>query len=382
MSKFFLTALQLILMILFFIFLIESIVNKDYIPTLIFSFLAALIAPRSSKLLWSVLPIELGLLTKSFIIGSLTIFTFLLSTGYPEALSESQKLQWRSEVEVNQAVRILKTKEEAEQRAKEYIAPVPAWDVVSVHENQNDQKSNKWYVVDFVRYAVDANRYYFGGRIVLNATDGTRLSDPQKLKQFFSQNGLEEEPTEIDKETKAYELSAPKKAEAATKQSVALLIIIAHFIWFAVKNKGFRIGPIDLVFGTATIVQFLIMLYIILFTENQFNAIFLITSLIGTATSWVTIKVNLKPSLESSSQSIKIIKPSELPNFSKVGGMQKVKDELNRTVGFIVSQNKTAQQYDINFNGVLLFGPPGVGKTFLAQATAGEFNLNFMSIKV
>ena len=119
------------------------------------------------------------------------------------------------------------------------------------------------------------------------------------------------------------------------------------------------------------------MLYIILFTQEQFNAIFLITSLIGTVTSWVTIKVNLKPSLETSDQDLKVISPKELPNFSKVGGMQKVKEELKRTVGFIISQSKTAQQYDVNFNGVLLYGPRGVGKTYLAQATAGEFGLNF-----
>jgi SpoVK/Ycf46/Vps4 family AAA+-type ATPase len=381
-SKFFLAAFQIILVILFFIFVIAAIANKDYIQALILCFLIALVAPRSSGLLWSVAPIELGLLTKSFIVGSLFIITLLLSTGYPVALNESQKLQWKSEAEVNQTPRVLKTKEEAEQRAKEYIAPFPEWDVVSAQDNPSDSKNNKWYIVDYVRYMADAKRYYFGGRIVLNSADGTRLSDTQKLKQFYAQNGYEEEPTEIDRETKAYELSAPLKAEVTTKQSVVLVTFIAPFIWFTVKKKGFRIGPIDLVFGVASLIQFLIMLYIILFTRDQFNAIFLITSLIGTATSWVTIKVNLKPSLESSSQDIKIIKPGELPNFSKVGGMQKVKDELKRTVGFIVSQNKTAQQYDINFNGVLLFGPPGVGKTYLAQATAGEFNLNFMSIKV
>ena len=99
-------------------------------------------------------------------------------------------------------------------------------------------------------------------------------------------------------------------------------------------------------------------------------------------TSWVTIKVNLKPSLETSDQDLKVISPKELPNFSKVGGMQKVKEELKRTVGFIISQSKTAQQYDVNFNGVLLYGPRGVGKTYLAQATAGEFGLNFLSVKV
>jgi transitional endoplasmic reticulum ATPase len=36
----------------------------------------------------------------------------------------------------------------------------------------------------------------------------------------------------------------------------------------------------------------------------------------------------------------------------------------------------------LNFNGILLYGPPGVGKTYIARAIAGEYNLNFMGIKV
>lgn len=208
--------------IILFIFVIAAISNKDYIQSLIICFLIALIAPRSSALLWSVLPFELGLITKSFIVGVMLFVTLLLSTSYPSALSESQKLKWKSDTDIDLTPRTLKTKEEAEQRAKEYISTIPEWDVVSAQDSPPNSEGNKWYIIDYVRYIADEKRYYFGGRIVLNSKNGTRVSDPQTLKQFYARSGYEEEPVEIDKETKAYELSAPAKAEATTKQSIVL----------------------------------------------------------------------------------------------------------------------------------------------------------------
>jgi SpoVK/Ycf46/Vps4 family AAA+-type ATPase len=72
--------------------------------------------------------------------------------------------------------------------------------------------------------------------------------------------------------------------------------------------------------------------------------------------------------------------PSSLPTFADVGGMQALKDELADTFGLLLAFGAEADVYRIAFNGVLLHGPPGVGKTFVAKATAGEFGLTFAHI--
>ena len=71
---------------------------------------------------------------------------------------------------------------------------------------------------------------------------------------------------------------------------------------------------------------------------------------------------------------------SSLPTFADVGGMDALKDELAETFGLLLAFGREADVYRIAFNGVLLHGSPGVGKTFVAKATAGEFGLTFAHI--
>lgn len=72
---------------------------------------------------------------------------------------------------------------------------------------------------------------------------------------------------------------------------------------------------------------------------------------------------------------------SKIPSvrFSDVGGMEAVKEQIRQLVRGHLEPNKY-RRYGIARNGILLHGPRGSGKTFLAKATAGEFGLNFWCV--
>eukprot|EP01136_Pigoraptor_vietnamica_P002091 Opistho-1_new@29558 len=68
-------------------------------------------------------------------------------------------------------------------------------------------------------------------------------------------------------------------------------------------------------------------------------------------------------------------------NFSDVGGMSDVKREVDLKIIQPLKHQELYASYGKKIGGgILLYGPPGCGKTFLAQATAGEIDSNFISI--
>ena len=68
--------------------------------------------------------------------------------------------------------------------------------------------------------------------------------------------------------------------------------------------------------------------------------------------------------------------------FADIAGMQELKDYLTQKVIFMIQNKELAEQYRITPpNGMLLYGPPGCGKTFFAEKFAEETNFNFMLVK-
>jgi SpoVK/Ycf46/Vps4 family AAA+-type ATPase len=68
-------------------------------------------------------------------------------------------------------------------------------------------------------------------------------------------------------------------------------------------------------------------------------------------------------------------------NFSHVGGMQKVKDEIGLKIIQPLQHPEIYKAYGKKIGGgILLYGPPGCGKTFIARATAGEIESQFISV--
>jgi len=72
--------------------------------------------------------------------------------------------------------------------------------------------------------------------------------------------------------------------------------------------------------------------------------------------------------------------PVRALDFSKVGGMNALKEQVRRVIEVVHTRRDEAAQYGIVRNGLLLYGPPGCGKTFFAEAMAGEFGLEFIRV--
>ncbi|MBY9008697.1 MAG: CDC48 family AAA ATPase [Candidatus Lokiarchaeota archaeon] len=74
----------------------------------------------------------------------------------------------------------------------------------------------------------------------------------------------------------------------------------------------------------------------------------------------------------------------EIPNvtWDQIGGLEDIKQKLIESVDWPLSHPKIFERMGINPpRGILLYGPPGCGKTLLARAVANESKANFISIK-
>lgn len=68
-------------------------------------------------------------------------------------------------------------------------------------------------------------------------------------------------------------------------------------------------------------------------------------------------------------------------NFADVGGMEEVKKEIELKIIKPLEHAELYAQYGKKVGGgLLLYGPPGCGKTFIAKATAGEIKANFINV--
>ncbi len=68
--------------------------------------------------------------------------------------------------------------------------------------------------------------------------------------------------------------------------------------------------------------------------------------------------------------------------FADVAGMDDIKAMLQQKILFLLKNPEKAQKYKLTPpNGMLLYGPPGCGKTFFAEKFAEEASLNYIFIK-
>src|SRR5262249_23248136 len=69
--------------------------------------------------------------------------------------------------------------------------------------------------------------------------------------------------------------------------------------------------------------------------------------------------------------------------FKDVGGMEKVKEEIRMKIIHPLTHPELYKAYGKPIGGgILMYGPPGCGKTWLARATAGEIKAGFIAVGI
>lgn len=100
--------------------------------------------------------------------------------------------------------------------------------------------------------------------------------------------------------------------------------------------------------------------------------------------------VSTKEQFKSSTKSLKKSKADDSFDirkakgnaFDDIAGMKTLKDSLKAKVLYWLKNKEQAHKYKITLpNGMLLYGPPGCGKTFFAEKFAEEAGFNFIMVK-
>ncbi|MFP3834637.1 protein kinase domain-containing protein [Chryseobacterium sp. SIMBA_028] len=98
-----------------------------------------------------------------------------------------------------------------------------------------------------------------------------------------------------------------------------------------------------------------------------------------------TLNGELEVELSIQEEKVAKIQPKENKKgkgFSAIAGMQELKNTIQLDVIDALNQKERYAEYGLTIpNGMLLYGPPGCGKTFFAEKMAEEIGFNFYQIK-
>lgn len=111
--------------------------------------------------------------------------------------------------------------------------------------------------------------------------------------------------------------------------------------------------------------------------ENRFNNV---AEIIQAINGELEVKQLSATQEESSKPKLKNLKSGQ--GFKAIAGMQELKDTIKLDVIDALNNKERYAEYGLTIpNGMLLYGPPGCGKTFFAERMAEEIGFNFYQIK-
>jgi len=111
-------------------------------------------------------------------------------------------------------------------------------------------------------------------------------------------------------------------------------------------------------------------------TENRFNNV---SDFVKAINGELEVKQLSSPQ-QTSKPKFKEIKKGK--GFSAIAGMQELKDTIKLDVIDALNEKERYAEYGLTIpNGMLLYGPPGCGKTFFAERMAEEIGFNFYQLK-
>ncbi len=85
---------------------------------------------------------------------------------------------------------------------------------------------------------------------------------------------------------------------------------------------------------------------------------------------------------QQGSGDVRVIKDTGL-TFKDLAGMEKLKEELRQAIIYPMENPELAREYGVlGGGGILMYGPPGCGKTYFVKAAAGEAKVAFINVKL
>jgi len=158
-----------------------------------------------------------------------------------------------------------------------------------------------------------------------------------------------------------------------------IFILILIIIYYLVTKEYFII----IIIGIIALSILIIILTAIHYTERQHKRLLkdMAQILYDKAVALENAQKEASGGIAEGNALIPIEKPDI--SFSDVAGMKLVKEDIKKAIVYPFEHPNLYKLYGKKIGeGILLYGPPGCGKTYIARAAAGECGASFLNLKI